>query len=112
KKLFKNGFSKILSHKIFSDPFDNTLVLKGLIVIGILAAFLLEDGWVTDEVGRQPWIIYNVMTVAAAANTSPSVVPIGIAIIIFYIAVLPLTILFARNVMRKRYLKGELGGKK
>ncbi|MCW1294046.1 MAG: cytochrome ubiquinol oxidase subunit I [Candidatus Parvarchaeota archaeon] len=112
EKLLKNGFSKILSHKMFSDPFDNTLVLKGLIIIGILAAFLLEDGWVTDEVGRQPWIIYNVMTVAAAANTSPSVVPIGIAIIIFYIAVLPLTILFVRNVMRKRYLKGELEGEK
>ncbi len=102
---------KILSSRIFSDPFDNPFVLKVLIVIGILAAFLLEDGWVTDEVGRQPWIIYNVMTVSAAANTSPSVIPVGIAIIIFYIAVFPLTIYFVRKVLRKRDLKSELGAK-
>ncbi len=101
-------FSKLLSRKIFSDPFDNPLILKVLIVIGVLAAFLLEDGWVTDEVGRQPWIIYNVMTVSAAANTSPSVIPVGIAIIFFYILVLPATVLFVRRVMKKRDLNKEL----
>ena len=101
-------FKKLLSRKIFSDPFDNPLVLKVLIVIGALAAFLLEDGWVTDEVGRQPWIIYNVMTVSSAANTSPSVLPVGIAMIAFYIVVLPATILFVRRVMKKRDLNKEL----
>ena len=106
-----NFFNKILLNKIFSDPFDNPLVLKGLIVIGVLAGFLLEDGWVTDEVGRQPWIIYNVMTVSAAANTSPSVLPVGIAMIAFYIVVLPATILFVRGVMKKRDLNKELGAK-
>ena len=104
-------FNKLFSRKIFSDPFDNPLVLKVLIVIGVLAAFLLEDGWVTDEVGRQPWIIYNVMTVSAAANTSPSVLPVGIAIIAFYVIVLPATILFVRRVMKKRDLNNELGAK-
>jgi Cytochrome bd-type quinol oxidase, subunit 1 len=102
-------FRRILSRKIFSDPFDNPLVLKTLIVIGVLAAFLLEDGWVTDEVGRQPWIIYNVMTVSAAANTSPSVIPVGIAMIAFYVVVLPATVLFVRRVMKKRDLISELG---
>jgi cytochrome d ubiquinol oxidase subunit I len=101
---------KILSKKIFSDPFDNPLVLKILIAVGALSAFLLEDGWVTDEVGRQPWIIYNVMTVSAAANTSPTVVPIGIAMILFYIAVIPLTIFFVMKVLGKRDLNKELGG--
>ena len=101
-------FKELLSRKIFSDPFDNPLVLKVLIVIGALAAFLLEDGWVTDEVGRQPWIIYNVMTVSSAANTSPSVLPVGIAMIAFYIVVLPATILFVRRVMKKRDLNKEL----
>jgi len=106
-----NFFKKLLSKKIFSDPFDNPLVLKVLIIIGVLAAFLLEDGWVTDEVGRQPWIIYNVMTVSAAANTSPSVIPIGIAIIAFYILVLPATVFFVVKVMKKRNLSNELGVK-
>lgn len=29
-----------------------------------------EAGWVTSEVGRQPWIIYGVMRTAAAASTN------------------------------------------
>ncbi len=103
---------KLLSHKIFSDPFDNPLVLKTLIVVGVLAAFLLEDGWVTDEVGRTPWILYNIMTISSAANTSPSIIPIGVAIIIFYIAVFPLTIYFVRKVLAKRDLSKELEAKK
>lgn len=103
---------RILSNKIFSDPFDNPLVLKVLIVIGVLAAFLLEDGWVTAEVGRAPWIIYNVMTIAQSANTSSTVIPVGIAMIIFYILVLPFTIYFVRKTLSKRDLKSELGVKK
>lgn len=111
-KLASNAsLNRLLSIKLLSDPFDNPLVLKVLIIIGILSGFLLEDGWVTDEVGRQPWIIYNVMTVSAAANTSNSIVPIGIAIIAFYVVVLPATILFTRKVMKKRDLNTELGVK-
>ncbi|EFD93174.1 MAG: cytochrome bd-type quinol oxidase, subunit 1 [Candidatus Parvarchaeum acidophilus ARMAN-5] len=114
KRRLSSGKSmrKLLSHKIFSDPFDNPLVLKVLIIIGALSVFLIEDGWVTDEVGRQHWIIYNVMTVAQSANTSPTVIPVGIAIIIFYIAVIPLTIYFVRKVLKNRDLNNELGGKR
>jgi hypothetical protein len=38
-------------------------------------------------------------------------VPIGIAIIAFYIVVLPATLLFVRNVIKKRDLNSELGVK-
>lgn len=38
---------------------------------GPLAAVALEAGWVTTEVGRQPWIVYHVMPVDQAVNTAP-----------------------------------------
>ena len=38
---------------------------------GVAAIVCMEAGWVVSEVGRQPWIVYNLMKVedAATANT-------------------------------------------
>ena len=38
---------------------------------GVAAIICMEAGWVVSEVGRQPWIVYNLMKVedAATANT-------------------------------------------
>ena len=63
-------------------------------------------GWVAAEVGRQPWIIYNVMLVSQAANTSQSVIPIAIAIIFVYAIILPVTLLVIRRLLRDRPLVG------
>ena len=39
-------------------------------VAGVLSIVALEAGWVTAEVGRQPWIVYEQMRVAEAVTTS------------------------------------------
>lgn len=89
-------------------PLDNRIILWLTVLAGLLAVFVLEAGWIMAEVGRQPWIIYNVMTVASAANYSPSVIPIGIAIIVFYIAAVPSAALVIRRFFKNRPLKDEL----
>lgn len=38
---------------------------------GPATAAALETGWITTEVGRQPWIVYQVMTVLSAVNPAP-----------------------------------------
>ena len=40
-------------------------------VAGVAAVVTMEAGWVVSEVGRQPWIVYNLMKVedAATGNT-------------------------------------------
>src|SRR5919204_488210 len=38
---------------------------------GLGAYVAVESGWVTTEVGRQPWIVYNVMRVADAVTSAP-----------------------------------------
>lgn len=35
---------------------------------GVGSYLAVECGWITTEVGRQPWIVYNVMRVAEAVN--------------------------------------------
>ncbi len=37
---------------------------------GIMSVIALESGWVVSEVGRQPWIVYNLMKVEAAATAN------------------------------------------
>ena len=49
------------------------LFLVAVGVSGLAAAAAVELGWVTTEVGRQPWIVYGVLRVANAVNPEPGV---------------------------------------
>ena len=53
--------------------FENRLFLRTLVAIQPLGWLAVEMGWVTAEVGRQPWLIYNL--VRTSEGTSP--IPAG-----------------------------------
>jgi len=89
-------------------PFENKLVLWLLILAGVLAAFALEDGWVMEELGRQPWIIYNVMLVSQAANGTPGIPIVAVLILAFYLSVIPIVIFTVRRIFRGRPLFPEV----
>ncbi len=93
---------------INKENLENRIVLWLLLLSGIMAVILLESGWVVDEVGRQPWIIYNVMLVSQAANYSTSVIPITFVILLFYIFIIPFTLLVIKRIFKSRPLEGEL----
>jgi len=58
-----------------------------VVVAGPAATVALIAGWVTTEVGRQPWVVYHVMTTAQSV-TGASGIPVGYAaLVITYIAV-------------------------
>jgi cytochrome bd ubiquinol oxidase subunit I len=46
------------------------------VAAGPLSVVALIAGWITTEVGRQPWIVYDVMRVDAAV-TGAHVIPFG-----------------------------------
>lgn len=41
-------------------------------VAGVGAFAAVQSGWVTTEVGRQPWIVYNAMRVSDAVTSAPA----------------------------------------
>jgi cytochrome d ubiquinol oxidase subunit I len=41
---------------------------RGAALAGVGSYVALEAGWITTEVGRQPWIVHNLMRVADAVN--------------------------------------------
>jgi len=51
---------------------------RGLVAAGPLSIVALLAGWVTTEVGRQPWIVYRVMRTDEAV-TGAGGIPVGYA---------------------------------
>jgi cytochrome d ubiquinol oxidase subunit I len=45
--------------------------LRAVAVSGAAAVVALEAGWVATEVGRQPWIVYQVQLTTDAVSTAP-----------------------------------------
>ncbi|MDE1856293.1 MAG: cytochrome ubiquinol oxidase subunit I [Candidatus Micrarchaeota archaeon] len=98
----------VLLYLLRRNPIGNRIILWLVVAAGVLGLVILELGWVLAELGRQPWIIYNVMLVSDAANYSASVIPATALILVFYIAVIPATLLILRRIFRDRPLENEL----
>ncbi len=59
---------------------DSRWFYRAVVVAGPLSVVALIAGWVTTEVGRQPWVVYRVMTTADAV-TGAGGVPVGYAVL-------------------------------
>lgn len=60
--------------------------LLGVAVAGGPAAVVaMECGWLTDEFGRQPWVVYEIMRVNAGITQAPGIVPIGWTILVLLV---------------------------
>jgi cytochrome d ubiquinol oxidase subunit I len=60
---------------------------RALVVAGPLSVVALICGWVTTEVGRQPWVVYGVMRTSEAV-TGAGGIPIGYAtLVVVYVGV-------------------------
>jgi cytochrome d ubiquinol oxidase subunit I len=74
-------------------------------VAGVTAVVTLEAGWVVSEVGRQPWIVYNLMKVEDAATANTGVWVTFILVALLYLGLGVTTVLILRN-MSRRYRRG------
>jgi cytochrome d ubiquinol oxidase subunit I len=55
---------------------DSPWFYRAVIAAGPLSVVALVAGWVTTEVGRQPWVVYDVMRTSQAVTNVPDL-PIG-----------------------------------
>ena len=62
----------------------------------------LEAGWIVTEVGRQPWIVYNVMRTEDAV-TDASGVPVTFGLIIALYVVLGAALVITLRAMSRRW---------
>jgi cytochrome d ubiquinol oxidase subunit I len=61
----------------------------------------MEAGWVVSEVGRQPWIVYNLMKVEDAATANTGVWITFVLVTVLYIGLGVTTVLILRNMSRR-----------
>lgn len=68
--LFVMGWAAVLWRR--GCLFSHRPFLRTLLIIHPLGFFATELGWVTNEVGRQPWLVYNVMRTAEGVSPIPA----------------------------------------
>ena len=60
--------------------------LRATAVSGVASVVALECGWIVTEVGRQPWVVYNVMRTSDAVTQADGIWVTFIAVLALYIA--------------------------
>jgi cytochrome d ubiquinol oxidase subunit I len=75
-------------------------LLYAVVAAGPLSVVALIAGWITTEVGRQPWIVYEVMRVDQAV-TGASDIPIGYGTLsVVYLVLAGIVFLILRRLAR------------
>jgi cytochrome d ubiquinol oxidase subunit I len=77
---------------------------RAVVLAGPLSVVALMAGWVTTEVGRQPWVVYDVMLTSEAV-TGAEGVPIGYATLVVVYAALAVAVFW----VLRRLARSPLG---
>jgi cytochrome d ubiquinol oxidase subunit I len=75
--------------------------LRGAVLAGPAAAVAMEAGWVTTELGRQPWAVYGVLRTDQAVSTAPGLFA-GFYVLLAVYAVLTVSTLYVLRWMGRR----------
>jgi cytochrome d ubiquinol oxidase subunit I len=75
-------------------------------VSGVAAIVAMECGWVVTEVGRQPWVVYQLQTTAAAATTNGGVLA-SLSLVIVGYAVLGAATIIILRMLARRWRRGD-----
>jgi len=84
------------------EPPASRWFLRAVAISGVAAVAALEAGWITTEVGRQPWIVYRVLRVADAVNPAPGLAWGLVAVLIVYAFLTVATVFVLRRLARHR----------
>ena len=94
--------------------YDWNWLHKAAIVMGPSGFVAVIAGWVTTEVGRQPWTVYGLLRTADAASPldAPAVGASLLAFVIVYFAVFSAGTWYILKLMNKTPHSGEVGVKR
>jgi cytochrome bd ubiquinol oxidase subunit I len=80
--------------------------LRAVAVSGVAAIVALECGWIVTEVGRQPWIVYEVMRTEDAVTQASGVwVSLGVVVVLY--TALGITTVLVLRAMTRRWRAAE-----
>ena len=74
--------------------------LRAVAVSGVAAIIAMEAGWITTEVGRQPWIVYGILRTEDAVSPAPGLYAGFYAVVVIYLMLTALTVFVLRRLAR------------
>ena len=80
--------------------------LRATAVSGVASIVALECGWIVTEVGRQPWIVYNVMRTSDAVTNASGIWITFSAIVALYVA-LGVTLVITLRAMSRGWRRED-----
>jgi cytochrome d ubiquinol oxidase subunit I len=80
--------------------------LRATAASGVAAVVALESGWIVTEVGRQPWIVYDVMRTSDAVTKASGIWVTFVGLIILY-TVLGATLAIVLRTMSRRWRRDD-----
>ena len=80
--------------------------LRATAVSGVASVVALECGWIVTEVGRQPWIVYNVMRTSDAVTQAGGIWITFAAVLALYLA-LGTTLIITLRAMSRRWRNAD-----
>jgi cytochrome bd ubiquinol oxidase subunit I len=75
--------------------------LRATAISGVLAVVALEAGWIVTEVGRQPWIVYNVMRTKDAITNSSGIWVTFTLVLLLYALLAAVLVITLRTMSRR-----------
>jgi cytochrome d ubiquinol oxidase subunit I len=83
--------------------YDDRRLLRAAILMGPTGFVALLAGWVTTEVGRQPWTVYGLLRTADSASPiqAPAVAASLTAFVVVYFAVFGAGVFYLLRLMRR-----------
>jgi cytochrome d ubiquinol oxidase subunit I len=88
------------------DLLQHRWALRCAVIAGPLALVALEAGWVATEVGRQPWVVYDVLRTRDAAGDNPDLWILLAATFVLYTCLTVGAVVVLRS-MARRWRAGE-----
>jgi cytochrome d ubiquinol oxidase subunit I len=76
--------------------------LRAVAVSGVASVIALESGWIVTEVGRQPWVVYQVMRTEDAVTKASGIWVTFIAVLLLYV-VLGAALIITLRAMARRW---------
>ena len=88
------------------EPLASIWMLRALVVAGPAAVVAMEAGWVTTEVGRQPWIVHGLLRTEDAV-TDAGYIWVTLAILVVVYAGMTAAAVAVIRSMSRRWAAGE-----
>ena len=88
------------------DPLESTWLLRAVVVSGPAAIIAMETGWITTEVGRQPWIVHNVLRTEDAV-TDAGYIWVTLTVLVIVYAAMTIGAYSLLRSMSRRWRAGE-----